>query len=270
MVPNALNAATAATAKMVLRVNMIVSVPKFLSGAGAIALLFLTRQFTNGLQKHALSVTVCNDLSMVASTNAKRYREMILLIAGLVLFLGAHSSRIFAEDWRGRFIATRGENAWKGIYSVLSLVGLVLIVFGYADARSTGAHLWAPPVWTRHLAALLTLVAFIMLAAAYVPGTHIKAKLKHPMVLGIKVWAFAHLLSNARLAEFVLFGAFLLWAVLNFRAARQRDRASGTVYVAKSAMRDVIAVIVGLVAWGAFAFYLHARWIGVAPFAIGA
>jgi uncharacterized membrane protein len=190
----------------------------------------------------------------------------MLLIAGLVLFLGAHSVRIFADAWRARVYARVGEGAWKGIYSVISLVGLVLIVYGYADARLTSATLWNPPVWTRHAAALLTLVAFVMLTAAYVPGTHIKAKLKHPMVLGVKVWAFAHLLSNGRVAELVLFGAFLVWAILNFRAARKRDRAAGTTYVAKSAVRDAIAVAIGVAAWVAFAAFLHVRWIGVAPF----
>jgi uncharacterized membrane protein len=191
---------------------------------------------------------------------------MTLLIAGLVLFLGAHSVRIFADAWRARVYARVGEGAWKGVYSVISLIGLVLVVYGYADARLTSANLWNPPVWTRHLAALLTLFAFVFITAAYVPGTHLKARLKHPMVLGVKVWAFAHLISNGRVAEIVLFGAFLVWAILNFRAARKRDRAAGTTYVAKSIGRDVMAFIIGAVAWVAFAAYLHVRWIGVAPF----
>jgi uncharacterized membrane protein len=191
---------------------------------------------------------------------------MMLLIAGLVLFLGAHSVRIFADAWRARVYARVGEGAWKGVYSVISLIGLVLIVYGYADARLTSTNLWNPPVWTRHLAALLTLFAFVFITAAYVPGTHLKARLKHPMVLGVKVWAFAHLISNGRVAEVVLFGAFLLWAILNFRAARKRDRAAGTTYVAKSVGRDVMAFIIGAVAWVVFAAYLHVRLIGVAPF----
>jgi uncharacterized membrane protein len=191
---------------------------------------------------------------------------MALLIAGLVLFLGAHSVRIFADAWRARVYARVGEGAWKGVYSLMSLAGLALIVYGYADARLTSTNLWNPPLWTRHVAALLTLFAFVFVAAAYVPGTHLKAKLKHPMVLGVKVWAFAHLLSNGRVAEVVLFGAFLVWAILNFRAARKRDRAAGTTYVAKGFGRDVIALIVGGVLWAVFAAYLHVRLIGVAPF----
>jgi uncharacterized membrane protein len=120
-------------------------------------------------------------------------------------------------------------------------------------------------VAVRHVAALLTLVAFVMLAAAYVPRNAIKARLKHPMVLGTKVWAFAHLIANNTLADLVLFGAFLVWAVLDFRSARQRDAAAGTVYAPGTAAMTAVTVVVGVVAWAVFAFWLHAAWIGIAP-----
>jgi uncharacterized membrane protein len=191
---------------------------------------------------------------------------MILLVIGLVLFLGIHSSRIFADNARTQLIAKIGANGWKGIYSIISLAGFVLIIYGFGIARETPTILWNSPVWTRHLAALLTLPAFIMIAASQIPGTHIRAKLKHPMVLGVKLWAFAHLLANGRLHDAVLFGAFLVWAVFSFRAARQHDRATGTVYTAVGASRDVMALVFGIGAWTVFAFYLHARWIGVQPF----
>jgi uncharacterized membrane protein len=191
---------------------------------------------------------------------------MSLLILGLVLFLGAHSVRIFADGWRTQMVARLGANGWKGVYSVLSLVGFVLIVYGYGAARQEPVALWGSPTWTRHLAALLTLPAFVMLAAAYVPGNAIKAKLKHPMVLGVKVWAFSHLVANNTVADLLLFGGFLLWAVLDFRSARQRDRAAGTVYAPGKAVPTVVAVVAGLVAWAAFAFWAHAAWIGVRPF----
>ena len=116
---------------------------------------------------------------------------MSFLILGLVLFLGAHSVRVFAEGWRTGMRARLGENAYKGLYSVASLVGLVLIVVGYGAARQQPVLLWLPPVWSRHLAALLTVPAFILLVSAYVPGNRIKAKVHHPMVLGVKVWALA-------------------------------------------------------------------------------
>jgi len=191
---------------------------------------------------------------------------MSMMVIGLIVFLGAHSVRIFAEDWRAARMKAWGAGAWKGAYSLVSLVGLILIVWGYGQTRAMPVDLWNPPLWTKHVAALLTVPAFVLLAAAYVPGTRIKAALKHPMVLGVKLWAFAHLLANGRLADVVLFGAFLLWAVLDFRAARQRDRATGAVYKAGSILTDVAAVAIGLGLWAAFAFHLHAAWIGVRPF----
>jgi uncharacterized membrane protein len=191
---------------------------------------------------------------------------MSALILGLIVFLGAHSVRIFAEDWRRARIARLGENRWKGLYSLVSALGLVLIVWGYGDARTAPVDLWSPPLWTRHLAALLTLPAFVLLAAAYVPRTRIRAAVGHPMVLGVKVWALAHLLSNGRLADLLLFGAFLGWSVLDYRAARARDRATAARPPAGTAGRDALAVVAGLVGWGAFAWWLHGWLIGVRPF----
>ena len=124
---------------------------------------------------------------------------MTVLLLGLVLFLGVHSVRIVADDWRLRQIAALCEGRWKGVYSLLSAVGLVLVVWGYGLARTETVVLWSPPRGMAHAAALLTLVAFVLLAAAYVPGNAIKARLRHPMVLGVKVWALAHLLSNGNL-----------------------------------------------------------------------
>lgn len=191
---------------------------------------------------------------------------MTLLILGLVLFLGIHSSRVFAEDARQRFIAQRGPNTWKGLYTAVSVVGLVLIVWGYGQARQQPVVLWASPIWVRHLASLLTLVSFVLLAAAYVPRNAIKARLGHPMVLGVKAWALAHLVANNTLADLLLFGGFLAWSVLSFRAARARDRAAGTVAPAGEASRTVVTVAMGLVAWAVFAFWAHGAWMGVRPF----
>ena len=191
---------------------------------------------------------------------------MTLLLLGLALFLGVHSTRIVADGWRTATIARVGEKPWKGIYSLLSIAGFVLLVIGYGAARQSPVVLYAPPVWTRHLAALLTIPAFVLLAAAYVPGNAIKRAVGHPMMAGVKVWALAHLLANGTLADVLLFGTFLSWAVLGFIAARRRDRAAGTSYPAGPASRTAIAVVVGLVAWAVFAFALHRPLIGVAPF----
>lgn len=192
---------------------------------------------------------------------------MTLLVLGLVLFLGTHSIRIVAGDWRARQIARLGSGPWKGLYSLTAAVGFALIVWGYGLTRTMPVDLWVPATWTRHLAALLTLVSFVLLAASQVPGTRLKARLGHPMVLGVKVWALAHLLSNGRLGDVVLFGAFLVWAVLDFRSARRRDRAEGVVRPAGKASRDVVAIVAGIVLWGVFAFALHGWLMGVRPFA---
>lgn len=189
---------------------------------------------------------------------------MGVLILGLVLFLGVHSVRIVAEDFRTAQIARMGAVPWKLTYTVLSVVGLVMLVWGFGLARQQPVVLWPqPPAWTRHLAALLTLVAFVLLAAAEVPGNAIKARLQHPMVLGVKVWALAHLLANNTLADLLLFGSFLAWAVFDFRAARRRGPIAP---VAVSGGRTVMTVVAGVVAWVAFAFWLHGWLIGVRPF----
>lgn len=195
---------------------------------------------------------------------------MLTLVAGLVLFLGAHSTRILAEGWRTATIAQIGDKRWKGVYSLVSLAGFVLIVVGYGLARRDPSALWPmPPVWTHHLAALLMLFSFVLLAAAYVPGNQLKSALHHPMVLGVKVWAVAHLIANNTVADVVLFGAFLAWAVLDFRASRKRDRALGTVYPPGTAPRTAVTVLVGVVAWAVFAFWLHRVLIGVQPLGMG-
>jgi uncharacterized membrane protein len=191
---------------------------------------------------------------------------MIVLLLGLVIFLGIHSTRIVAEPFRTRMLQRLGEGRWKGMYSLASALGLGLIVLGYGLARTQPVVLWMPPTWTRHLAALLMLGSFVLLAAAYVPRNAIKARLHHPMMLGIKLWALGHLLANGTLADLVLFGAFLVWAVLGFRAARQRDRAGAVVYAAGTTGGTLTAVGVGLVAWVVFAFWLHGWLIGVQPF----
>lgn len=191
---------------------------------------------------------------------------MTLLILGLVLFLGVHSTRIVAEEWRTRVRARLGEGGWKGLISLLSVVGFVLIAYGYGQARQAPVVLWLPPVWTRHVAALLTIPAFVLLVAAYVPGNSIKSRLHHPMILGVKVWALAHLLANGNGADLLLFGGFLAWAVASYAAARRRDRAAGTVYAPGRGGPTLVTVAVGLAAWAGFAFWAHAAWIGVRPF----
>ncbi len=194
---------------------------------------------------------------------------MTLLAAGLILFVVVHSLRIFADDWRSQMLARLGPNAWKGIISVISLVGIIMMSKGYAAARATPIVLWQSPVWLSHLVSLLTLVAFILFVAAYVPKNKIKSRLGHPMVISVKIWAFGHLLANGTLADLVLFGGLLAWAVMSFRAARQRDRREGTVRPAGAMGQTLAAIGLGGVIWAWFAFYGHAWLIGVQPFTRG-
>ncbi|MEP6503449.1 MAG: NnrU family protein [Betaproteobacteria bacterium] len=193
---------------------------------------------------------------------------MTILLIGLVLFLGLHSVRIVADGWRTRVIAACGLMTWKGLYSIASIVGFVLICVGFGQARLQPVVLWSPPRWTHDVAAPLTLVAFVLLVAAYVPGNAIKAKVRDPMILGVKCWALGHLLANGTLADVLLFGSFLAWSVFDFRAARQR-RAAGldaTPATPVTGARTAIAVVVGILAWMLFAFHLHHPLIGVSPF----
>jgi uncharacterized membrane protein len=190
---------------------------------------------------------------------------MAILILGLLLFLGVHSVRIVADGWRSAQLARWGPARWKGLYTLASLFGFALLLWGYALARQQPVALWSPPRFMNHAAALLMLLSFVLLAAAYVPRNVFKARLGHPMVLGVKVWALAHLLANGNLADALLFGAFLLWAVASFSAARRRDRAGAVVHPAATAAGTVATLAISVVAWVVFVFWLHAPLIGVAP-----
>lgn len=191
---------------------------------------------------------------------------MSFLVLGLIIFLGVHSLRIFAGDWRDARVAHLGESTWKGVYALISAVGFGLIIWGYGMARVDATVLWPSPAWTRHVTALLTLPAFILLVAAYIPGNRIKAAVGHPMVAGVKLWAVAHLLANGNLADAVLFGSFLIWAVASFATSRRRDRLAGKKYPVLGWPRDAAVVGVGIAAWALFALFAHAWLIGVRPF----
>ncbi|WP_371736798.1 NnrU family protein [Rhodoferax sp. U11-2br] len=192
---------------------------------------------------------------------------MLILIAGLILFLGVHSVRIYADDWRTRQQQKWGADAWRGVYAVLSLAGLLLVIYGFGLVRNEPVWIWIPPMGMRHAASLLNLFGFILLAAAYVPGNAIKARVYHPMVAGVKLWAVAHLMANGNLGHLVLFGSFLAWAVADFISARQRDRRNPPTSAPVTKLSaTLITVVVGVVAWLVFAFWLHGLLIGIKPF----
>ena len=189
---------------------------------------------------------------------------MTLLVIGLVLFLGTHSFSM-ARERRAAIIGRIGEGPYKGLYSLLSLAGIVLVSIGYGQYRAGGyIPVWDPPVWTRHLALLLVLIAFICFVAAYLPG-QIKARLKHPMLAGVKIWAFAHLIANGDLGSILLFGSFLVWAVLARISVKRRDVAAqhGGTAAPAGWRNDILAVAIGTVVYLAFVFWLHPWLIGV-------
>lgn len=187
---------------------------------------------------------------------------MTTLLLGLAIFIAVHSVRIVADGWRTAQISRLGPWSWKAIYSLISLAGFVLIVWGYGETRA-GTELWQGPAWLRHVSSLLMLVSFILLVAAYIPRNRIRTIVGHPMTAGVKVWALAHLLTNTRAGDLVLFGALLVWAVLVFRAARVRDLASGQREAPGSWAMAALATVAGAAAWAVFARSLHPILIGV-------
>src|SRR5882757_5599441 len=188
---------------------------------------------------------------------------MPLLIIGLVLFLGVHSVAIVAPALRARTIHRLGEGAWKGLYALASLVGFVLICYGFGLARQTPVMLYSPPTWLRHVALLLMLPVFPLLIAAYLPG-RIKTAAKHPMLGAVKFWAFAHLLANGLLADVLLFGGFLAWAVMD-RISLKRRPPQAIRTAPPGRFNDAIAVVLGLTLYALFIGWAHVKLFGVSP-----
>lgn len=186
---------------------------------------------------------------------------MVTLVLGIILFLGIHSISIVNDPWRNRMAARLGELPWKGLYSVIAIIGLILIVQGYGAARYDPVVLYTPPDWLRILAFLLLLPVFPLLLAAYLPG-RIKAAVKHPMILAVKFWALAHLLANGMLADVLLFGGFLAWAVAD-RISQKRRTPRPIPGAPESGRNDIIAVAGGLVGYVVFVVWLHRLIIGV-------
>ena len=188
---------------------------------------------------------------------------MTLLIAGLLLFFAAHVVSIANESWRNRMVARLGVGPWKGLYSVVSIAGFILIIKGYGMARGAPIVLYDPPAWLAHIALLLMVPAFIFALAAYFPG-RIRATVKHPLLAATKTWAIAHLLANGTAADVLLFGSFLAWAIADWRSYRHRTQR----FYARAPERnynDAIAVAGGLALYALFVLWAHEAWIGVSP-----
>jgi uncharacterized membrane protein len=187
-----------------------------------------------------------------------------MLIAGLILFLGVHSVSIVAPYWRERMLLMVGTGTWKGVYALLSAIGFVLMLVGFAHARQAPAVLYVPPGWLRYLSFALLLPVFPLLLAAYLPGA-IQTKAKHPMLAAIKLWASAHLLAIGTLPDVLLFGAFLLWAIIDRISLKSRRMATQAARSPAWRFNDAMVIVLGLALYAGFVFRLHAILIGVSP-----
>jgi uncharacterized membrane protein len=190
---------------------------------------------------------------------------LAIMICGLVLFIGGHAFVTFRAR-RAAVIARCGEAAYKIAFSLLAIISIILIAYGFSLYRSSGwIDLWYPPRWTRHIVEALMLPAVILIVAAYVPS-HIRHRLKHPMLAAVKLWAAAHLLANGDLGSVILFGSLLAWAVFDRIAVKRRPASATTRPPPQGWRNDVIAVIVGVLAYLALGFLFHPFVIGVPVF----
>jgi uncharacterized membrane protein len=187
---------------------------------------------------------------------------LIVMVAGLAVFLGTHLVTT-QRELRAALIARFGGSAYKVGYSLLSAIGLVLIIYGFSQYRATGwINVWYPPKGMRHLSLALMLPATIIFASAYLRG-YIWRFMKHPMLVAIKLWAFVHLLANGDLGSIILFGAFLAWAVFDRISLKSRDDAGAPPIPFGGVRNDVLAVVVGLIGYVALVFAFHPAVIGV-------
>lgn len=189
---------------------------------------------------------------------------MIGFIIGILFFFGVHSISIVNEPWRNRVVGAIGEWPWKALYSLAAIAGLVLLIYGYGSIRYDAAILYDPPAWLKHLSILLLVPVFPLLLAAYLPG-RIKSKTRHPMLLAVKIWAFAHLLANGSLADVILFGSFLGWAVWD-RISFKRRQERSIPGAPPSGVNDIIAVAGGLGLYLVFIFWFHEMFFGVSVY----
>jgi uncharacterized membrane protein len=192
---------------------------------------------------------------------------LVVMIAGLAIFIGAHLF-VTQRTARARLIARTGEGAYKGLFSLVSIAGIVLIVFGFGYYRSTGwIDVWEPPHWTRYAADVLMWIAFVCAVAAYIPG-NIKLRLGHPLVVAVILWAVAHLATNGDLGSIILFAAVLGWAAWDrvSLAYRVNEKPAFAAFPPGGTTNDAVAVVIGTIIFLAFGYVFHPLWIGVPVF----
>lgn len=190
---------------------------------------------------------------------------MIQFLAGIVLFFGVHLVRVVAPDFRLRMIERLGPWGWKGVYALVSIVGLVLMIRGYAGLKPASPWLWVSPVWTRHLAGLIMLPALVLLVAAYLPS-RLRRATRHPMMIAVILWSGAHLAANGQRADVLLFGAFLAWGLVVTASAFGRGAASPPPSLPATPVNDLLAVALGGGLWAWLAFGGHLALFGMPVF----
>jgi len=190
---------------------------------------------------------------------------MSMLVAGIAVFFGAHLVRVVAPEFRERMIARLGPWGWRGVYSLVSLAGLVLMVHGYVAAKPYSPWLWSLPVWTRHLAGLVMLPALILFVAAYLPG-RIRRAVKHPMMIAVVLWSAVHLAANGQAVDVLFFGSFLVWGLVVTKSAFSRVSASAPPSLPATRANDFLAVVAGAAAWAWLAFGGHRMLFGMPVF----
>ncbi|MGB3627167.1 MAG: NnrU family protein [Henriciella sp.] len=193
---------------------------------------------------------------------------MIFLIAGLIVFFGPHLFSTFRSREPGKDLRARlGQGPYMGLYSLVAIAGLALIVYGYGAMRPA-AIIWQPPVWTTHLNIVIQLLAWPIIFAANLPTGYIKKTLKHPMLVGVKLWAVGHLLANGELNSIILFGAFLAYAVIDRIAVKKRGDNGPPASVQPNVTGDILAVVIGVGLWAAMIFGLHRILFGMPVLAL--
>ncbi|KZN13995.1 NnrU family protein [Marinomonas sp. TW1] len=190
---------------------------------------------------------------------------MLMLVVGLVIFICVHSIRVVAPNWRDMHLEKTGLVQWRTRFILLSVLSLALIVLGYQKMRLEPIWLWFPPIVVQHISALVMLVALFALGSAMIPKTSLKSKMGYPFLIAVKLWAFAHLMSNGTLADVILFGSLLVWSVVSFAVYRRRDRRNGVVREEGGVQYNLMAFVFAMVSWFAIVFFLHKAVIGVSP-----
>lgn len=190
---------------------------------------------------------------------------MILFVLGLVLFLGIHSVRIVADDWRTAMIARMGAGAWKGLYTIVSIVGFVLLVYGFSIARWDAPVLWVRPDWAPHVTALFMLASMILLAGFHFKRSHLSVAVRHPMVWSVVLLGAGHLLSRGTLVDLLLFGGLFVWGVADLASCYARDRRNRTIYPQPVLRATLANLVLGIVLFVVIGFWLHQKVIGLAP-----